>query len=518
MMGTNRNPHDQHLQQEDDVKLDNPFRRISFRKAAVFVCLFVCSPLCLLQVFSQDWKFDSPVQRAYENVLNLRIDEAMRLLPKPTTAEENYVLSLAESMDLILTEDGEKYENYHDAYEARLERRTKSSLPEDLFFQAELRLQWSFVYLKFGHEFDAAWNLRQSYLRVRDCQKRFPDFVPIKKTNAILEILVGSVPEKFSWILTLMGMQGSVTKGLEELEALRIAETPLQTEGNILYAILQGFVFQNPDTAVTCVKAMLIKQPQNKLLNFVGASLAIKAAQSDEALDMLSKLEQTSEGIPLHYAYYLKGEVYLHKAHYANAIAAYRWFLKNYKGQHYIKDAYYKIGLCYYLKGNKSDALAYFKQAKLKGREDTEADKYAARNLSDDKLPNVALARVRYFTDGGYYDQARTELDSIKVSSFTERRDEVEYYYRSARLAHRTGELEAAKKYYVETVRSSGKDDAWYFAPNASLQMGYIAAKEGKIALAKGYFMRAREYPKHAYKNSIDSKAKSALDQLKTLK
>src|SRR5690606_12055636 len=175
-------------------------------------------------------------------------------------------------------------------YESRLEKRTKSSLAEDLFLQAELRLQWGFVLLKFGKEFDAAWNLRQAYLNAKDCRERFPDFIPVRKTVAILDILIGSVPEKYNWVLGLMGMQGSLQRGLDALNTLRSTENTMKTEAEMLYGVVQGFVLQNPDTALAAVGPLLTKNPDNRLLNLLGGALAIKAAQSDKALEMLSRL------------------------------------------------------------------------------------------------------------------------------------------------------------------------------------------------------------------------------------
>jgi hypothetical protein len=73
-----------------------------------------------------------------------------------------------------------------------------------------------------------------------------------------------------------------------------------------------------------------------------------------------------------------------------------------------------------------------------------------------------------------------------------------------------------AKKYYRETIELSGQDN-WYYAPNSWLQLGYIGVEE-KDPEAATYFSRALEYKKHEYKNSIDTKAKSALAQLKKRK
>lgn len=462
---------------------------------------------------AQNWTFDSKVQQAYDLTLNLQIDEALQLLPEPKNAQENYVVSLAQALELILTEDAEKYETYYAEYENRLEKRSKSSLQDDLFLQAEIRLQWAFVQIKFGHEIEAAWNLRQSYLNVQDCKNKFPSFQPIKKTSGVLDILIGSIPEKYNWVLGLMGMKGSIENGLADIESLRQQENVFKREADILYAIIQGYVFQKSDVAVSEVKKLLIPYPDNNLINFIGASLLIKNSQSEEALDLLLKVEQSTQGIPLTFAYYLKGEVYLNKAEYLNSITSFRWFINNYKGQNCIKDAWYKIGLCYWLNGNNNDALEVFKQAKKLGKEDAEADKYAARRLADNELPNIPLSKARYYTDGGYYQLAQNTLDSIQTSELPHKRDIVEFAYRKARLSHKQDDYENAKKLYRETINLAG-NEPWYFAPNAYLQLGYILLSENDVTAARTCFQQARDYPRHEYKNSINSKAKTALAQL----
>jgi tetratricopeptide (TPR) repeat protein len=227
---------------------------------------------------------------------------------------------------------------------------------------------------------------------------------------------------------------------------------------------------------------------------------------------VLANLSDSTIGVPLYYADYLKGEAYLHKGDYVNSISSYRWFINHQTGQNYIKDAYYKIGLCYWLNGNENDALTLFKEARSKGKEATEADKSAARSLSEKEPPHVKLSRVRYFTDGGYYEEADTILSGLTSMDLTEKKDQVEYYYRMARLAHKLSKPDAAK-FYLLTIEMTGQD-SWYFAPNACLQLGYIYQAQNKLTEAEEYFRRALSYQRHEYKNSIDSKARSALAQL----
>jgi len=49
---------------------------------------------------------------------------------------------------------------------------------------------------------------------------------------------------------------------------------------------------------------------------FLGGALAIKNSQSEEGLYLLNSLSTKHSGLPIYYAEYLKGEIYLHKAEY----------------------------------------------------------------------------------------------------------------------------------------------------------------------------------------------------------
>ena len=88
----------------------------------------------------------------------------------------------------------------------------------------------------------------------------------------------------------------------------------------------------------------------------------------------------------------------------------------------------------------------------------------------------------------------------------------MEYYYRKARLSHKMNRADAVDL-YLETIRMTGQEN-WYFAPNACLQLGYIYQGQNRLEEATEYFQRALAYRRHEYKNSIDSKARSALAQL----
>jgi tetratricopeptide (TPR) repeat protein len=477
------------------------------------VCLFLyaVAPVSLL---AQQWRFEPASQEAYHHVLRLQPEEARSMVADPQTPQDLYVHALANAIELLLTEDGELFTAYEAQFEALKDRTARRNNPDEMFLQAEISLQWSFVYFKFGHEFDAALSLRQAYLITDEIRQRYPTYLAAFKTAAILEVIVGSVPERYNWVLSLLNISGSIDTGLQLLAKLRSEPNPFADEAAVLYALVQGFVLQEAGKGMETMSALIADQRDNTLMLYVGSALAIKNAQSDKALAWLVDIDRLYSGANLYYSHYFKGEVFLHKGEYLNAISAYRWFVNHYKGQNQIKDAHYKIGVCYWLNGNENDANESFELAKRLGREVSEADKYAARSLADPVPPSHPLTRARYYTDGGYYSEARSILDSLNLEDFRQLRDKVEFNYRKARLAHLSGQITAAKTYYEKTITINGQGN-WYFAPNACLQLGYITLDQGDTTAAETYFKRALSYNKHEYKNSIDTKAKSALSQIR---
>lgn len=483
--------------------------KLLIKKAAVPVCLFLFLPAW---AYCQDLFFEPRVQTAYESALNLDPAAALNNITEEATVAEAYVASFAESTELLITEDQSRFSEYEERFLKRLDKNFKVSPRDYQFLQAEIRLQWAFVYLKFGHELDAALRLREAYHIAEACKSKFPDYLPIRKTSGLLQVIVGSVPDKYNWVLSLLNMTGSVSAGLAELHTLATSKSVLAREAKILHALVKGFLLSKPAEALAEMRQILTDQTGNRLALFLGASLALKNASNEVALQMLRELSQNTTGIPLYYADYLRGEAFLHKGDYLNSISAYRWFINHQPGQNYIKDAYYKIGLCYWLNGNQNDALSIFEEAREKGKEATEADKSAARSLSEKEPPNVKLSKIRYLTDGGYYKEAEQLLAGVRSLDLNGPRDDAEYYYRKARLSHKMNRPDAIDL-YLETIRMTGQEN-WYFAPNSCLQLGYIYQSQNRVKEAAEYFQRALAYRRHEYKNSIDSKARSALAQL----
>lgn len=488
------------------------------KKAGHIACLFLFS---FTPSFASNpiWKFEPQLQKAYQFVLNLETDKAYAELAamgsKINPYHKIYVESFCETLDVLISEDEIKFQKIEVNFKARFKfLNSQKESAETLFLKAELNLQRGFNFLNLGQDLNAVWAIRTAYSQTEECLKKYPDFIPIKKTSGVIQVMVGSVPDKYSWFMSLLGMKGSVAKGQEQLQALRNSQSSLSIEATLLYFTIKGLINQQHEEATNGILKVLEDQPYNRLALFLGVNMLMKNAQSEKALQLIRTLDEHTEGLPMYYMDYLKGEILLQKGEYASAINAYKKFIAHYKSVNFKKDSYYKIALCYWLQNKKEEAYKNFEIAKKTGKEVAEPDRYASFQLRENILPNTKLLKVRLHTDGGYYQDALHVLKSIDESNLKSDKEKTEFSYRKARLIDKMGDQATAKLYYTKTVTLAGSNP-WYFAPNAALQLGYIARANNDIPAAKKYFELALSYKNHAYKNSIDSKAKSALDRLK---
>lgn len=466
------------------------------------------------------WHFNADLQKAYWLVTNLQTENARHQLKQvqANALHKMYVETLNETLYILITEDHAGFLKIDERFKQNL--KYLESLPvsaESLFLQAELNLQRGFCLLNLGQEINAVLSIRKAYQLTAECLAKYPSFIPIKKTSGVIQVMVGAVPDKYQWFMSLLGMKGSVVNGQNQLSELKNSKSSLSVEAGILYYTIQGFINQQFSEAAKGVNSTLQDQPENRLLLFIGVNMLVKDARSEEALTLVQRIESQQEGLSMPYIDYLKGEILMQRGNYPQAIEAFQKFIRTYPSLSFKKDSYFKISMCYWLMNDSRQATINFEKAKVTGTDKAEPDRYAALQLEEATFPNKKLLRVRYSTDGGYYKEASAVLASLVPADLPSLKEKTEYYYRKARLAHRTGELASAKLFYQQSIDMT-KNNPWYFGANSALQLGYLAKDQKDFSTARKYFELALSYPKHEYKNSIDSKARTELELLTTIK
>ncbi|WP_317175415.1 tetratricopeptide repeat protein [Pontibacter cellulosilyticus] len=464
--------------------------------------------------------YNTTTLRAHQEYLKLKIGTAEQLVKQelqqnPANAAALLVANYGDFLELCVQQDATNYDALLQSQENRLLQieKLKSNSTWKSYAQAEVKMQIGISKLLFGNKLSAAWDIRQAYLQYAFIARRHPDFIPNKKTLGMLQVLIGSVPDNYRWFLNIIGMKGSIKSGLSNLRTAATQENPFQEEAQLMYAITLQLVDQeNERQAIQLIESAIKIQPDNLLFRFAAMHLLKKTKHSEQALRHFLNRPVSSQYLKFPYLQHMAADLYLYRGDFDKSVAHNLTFLKQHKGEHYIKAAHFKLYLAYYLGNHQPQALWYYNKVSELGKEEIEEDKYAAKYVMNQEKPIKPLLLARLQSDGGYYKEALAALralDTTKAATPVQ----AEFTYRKARIFHGLQDTIQAVKFYKNTIAICD-DTNLYFAPHAALQLGYLYKEQKQEALAKVYFQKAMSYKDHEYKNSIDAKAKLALSAL----
>jgi tetratricopeptide (TPR) repeat protein len=471
-------------------------------------------------VFAQT-AFTPQTQAAYRQILALRLPVARQQIrqilgQQPDEALAIYLENYLDILPLLIEGDEKLYRQTADNENERLKkiRNSDKNSPYFLFMQAEIRLQWAMVKLRFGEQTGAFRDFQKAYRLIHANLEKFPDFIPQQKTLGLLNVLLGSVPESYQWAVHLLGLRGDVEAGLKALNRVRQSDSPYRLEADMICFLLQSYVLKSDNETFTQAQNLYQSQSDNLLLCLLLAMTGMKEGQGDAVLQALHHCPKGSEYLPVYWMEHLKGTVYLQKANYTNALFYFKKFLQYSPSQNARKDAHYKLFTANWLYTNDlKSSLPYLDKVLQTGKTLTEADKYAQRFAEKRDFPAPLLMQSRLAFDGGYYEQALHFLENCQESSFNPAKDKAEFTYRKGRIHQKMKQTEQAIPFYERAIVLS-EGENYYFGANAALQLGYIFREKGEKAKAIAYFRKALSFRNHEYKNSIDAQAKTALREM----
>ena len=180
----------------------------------------------------------------------------------------------------------------------------------------------------------------------------------------------------------------------------------------------------------------------------------------------------------------------------------------------YLKSSYQKLawhGLL--VKESPNLYRGYISKVASVGNTMLDEDKAAQKEFDSNKTPNKVLLTARLQFDGGYYTDAwKTLINEPKGTSKTAD-EQLEWFYRLARIKHEMGEVEHSISLYSIVVET-GRETKRYFGANASLQLGLIHEELGNKEEALANFRDCSKHSNTEYQNSINQKAKAGILRL----
>lgn len=456
-------------------------------------------------------------------MMALRTEEAYNWLKKeqqqhPDNLLVPYLEDYGDCLQLLFNGNVAEYDSWKHRQDERLslmETGDRKS-PWYLFSKANINLHWALVHLRFGDNFIAGIRFRKSFMQLKENKRLFPHFEEQNVLLGLEQCVAGAIPEQYKWLGNLIGLKGDVNKGItvlaQYLNAHQDGNTALYEEAMIYYVYLKFYLQSAPETAWKFVTAPGYNESGNLMRCFVKANLALNYRKADIAYDILTKAASTEgyEQFPIFQ--YECAEALLHRLDF-NCAGYYSAFLKNYKGRHFIPDAWMKMAWVAYLQGNSRQASYFLQQIRRHQNVLTDADKQARRFAEQPTWPLTELLKVRLLIDGGMYKKALAQIQAIRIPQLTRTGDLLEYHFRYGRIFEELQQYDKALSHYTTTV-SAGRNERDYYAARAALHKGLIYERNGKPDEAAVQFNDCLSMRNHDFQSSIDQLAKAGLSRL----
>ena len=495
-------------------------------KKLLFPLFFFLFSLQTILATDGYFEFTPLATEAYQKTLELKIEEASVLLARAKNEEPNnmmvyFVENYLDFMRVFINENEKEFKQLLKNKDRRLERIKSgdTNSPYYLYTQAEIKLQWALLHLKFDEYLSALSNIKSAYKLLSRNLDKHPDFLQSKKSLGLLHALVGTVPDSYKWAVKLLsGMDGTIEQGTKEIEevlahARRNNDVIFEQETLVLYSFLMLHLKNESDAAWKLIHSGNLDPNESPLACFAVANMAMRIGQNDEAIRILENRPSGKAYYPLHFLDFMLGLAKLRRLD-EDADIYLNKYIHNFRGQNYIKEAYQKLAWHSLLKGDEDKYKKYMNQVKARGNTSVSNDKSALTEAKKGIVPDPILLQARILFDGGYYQKAYSLLKGISQYHFSDKGLQLEYIYRLGRIAHEMKNTTDGLYYYDQTIKV-GRNQRYYFACNAAFKAGLICEEMGNKTKAKEYYNICLSLKPDEYKNSLHGLAKAGLNRLK---
>ena len=262
----------------------------------------------------------TPSQPVHADIMEFRLNEARLELAQlersdPGNLMVPFLQNYCDLIELFLSEDGDLYEEKKYLRSQRIDLIKKG--PEDnpwyMHTLAEVYLQWGVIRLKYGDYLSAAADVNRAFRLLKKNVAQYPDFGPSYKNLAVIKMVVGTIPDKYVWVVKLFSsLDGDVPEGFDDLEkCIKLCKRDgifIYKEAELMW--LEGLIYfmNDLDKAWGYMEKLGLEPGTNELHAFIVANTALKKGDTDMAITILKERKRPVGVYPIHYLDMMLGQ------------------------------------------------------------------------------------------------------------------------------------------------------------------------------------------------------------------
>jgi tetratricopeptide (TPR) repeat protein len=477
---------------------------------------------------------DDLIYSGLDNMYYLKFDEAGSFFRKaksdyPNDIKGYFYESLIDFHTAMASRDERTYEKYIIRSDEVIEKcddlldKNENNI-EVLFYKGQTHSYRSLLLLSLNKSLlSAASDGNSGYRILSEIVEENPDFYDAYMGLGLYKIAIGFVPEKFQWLLSIIGFDGDLKAGRKLLVASRDNGKFTKVESQVYLALFSlREVEEDNGNTEKMLKELVDKYPQSPLFRLFYSNILQQMGKTEEAI------AQATESLKLNTnslqdeikkgANFVLGMSYFRKNDFQNAIKHFEEHLKYVNKEDRYNISTFHLGVAYGMTGNREKAIENYKKARTDfiDERDGEAEKLFLKYSR--KLVNIPLSDFdKKLLRGMNYRYSFNSPEALKIfneilisDKFPSLSDDdkIRLYMDTGHAYTYQKKDDLAIDYFTRATKLEPNDERWMI-PHAYFELGKIYTRKGNSNKADDMFEMIYEYGDYDLRLFLEMRLKS---------
>ncbi|HMQ68408.1 MAG TPA: DUF3808 domain-containing protein [Ignavibacteria bacterium] len=490
--------------------------------------LFLFSVNCF--AVHQNKSGNSEVLNALDDVYNLRFNEAEAKFRQiqssdPSDPQGYFYESLIYFYKALPSRDEKLFNKYMDMTDKVIEI-SEDALDKNendydaLYYKGMSHSYRSLLMLSLNKNLlKAASNGNDGYRILTALVEKKPDYYDAYMGLGLYKIAIGFVPEKFQWLLTLIGFDGNIKEGRSLLEKSLKNGVYTKVDSKVFLSIFSlKEKDEKDDKSLLYSKQLTEAYPESPVFKVFYSSILLQQGSPEEAIseaeNALSINNFSFKDEIIKSANAVLGTAYFRLNQYEKAAEHLEIYMKYVNREDRYNLYLFTLGVSYELSGDRNKALEKYKKVRKDFNEerDGELDKFFYR-LAQEKIQTPLrdidreLITALNLRESNRFDEAIDKYQQIisnnTASKYNSDDELIKVYYDLGVAYSCNDNSDKAIEYFNKCIVLKPEREKWLI-PHSYFELGKIYYKNGNSGKGEEMFEKVYDYDNFDFESFLD--------------
>lgn len=366
---------------------------------------------------------------------------------------------------------------------------------------------------------NAASNGNDGYRLLLSLIEKKPDYYDAYMGLGLYKIAIGFVPEKFQWLLSLIGFNGNITEGMNLLKTSLANGKYTKVESKVFLSIFSLKEREDDDRqALNFSKELTEQFPSSAIFKVFYSSLLLQNGFNDEAINEVNgalELNKNSFQDDIKKtANAILGTAYFRENDYDKAARYLEEYMKYVNNEDRYNVYLFTLGVSYELSGNRSIALQKYSSVRKNfiNERDGELDKFFYR-YAQDKIKNplrdieMKLIEGLNLRESNQLEEAAGVYNDIITSGLIDKYDReddrIRVYFNLGVTYEYQKNWDKAASCFEKCIKYDPENETWLL-PHSYFELGKIYDRRGNKVKSEDLFEKVFDYDDFDFESFLE--------------